>query len=331
MLSKFKEATTARFKFKDQGELNEREFTGCFVVYNREDGCVSLSCDRSVQNLLRVADFENCNPHLTPISKQELRDYTLDTSPLAKIFGSISGHANWMSVLCRPDIALASSLLATYNWQEPTVGDVKDAIRLLRYLKGSLAAFPRMGITFTAKSYFNIKAALTAVSFADSDHAGDPAGGPTTKRSRSGQCIWFCGALIYWRSALQKTVATSTTYAEVIAMSDLCKQLVWVLALLSQLSLPQSTVPVYEDNQPCLDSLLASRNSQRTRHYEIRYFWVRELNDERKIIDLKKVHTTENYADYWTKILPRTEMIQAIQTFMFKPLQQKFHPPQPED
>jgi hypothetical protein len=325
MLSEFKEATTARFSFKDQGELNNREFTGCFVEYNREEGRVSLSCDRSVENLLKLTGFEDCNPHVTPIAKHDYRDTSLDTSYLAKIFGSISGHANWLSVLCRPDIALASSLLSTYNWLEPTVSDVKDAIRLLRYLKGTLAAFPRMGVTFIAKSYSSINAALTPISFADSDHAGDPAGGQTTKRSRSGQCIWFGGGLIYWRSALQKTVATSTTYAEIIALSDMCKQLVWILALLSQLSLPQCTVPVYEDNQPAIDSLMAHRNSQRTRHYDIRYFWVRELMDEQKIIDLRKIHTKENYADFWTKILPKDEMIQAIRSFMFEPLPIKFH------
>jgi hypothetical protein len=109
-------------------------------------------------------------------------------------------------------------------------------------------------------------------------------------------------------------------------ISDLCKQLVWILALLTQLNFPQRTVPVYEDNQPALDSLIANRNSQRTRHYEIRYFWVRELMDERKIIKLIKVHTTQNYADYWTKILPKTEMQLAIQSFMFKPLHESFRP-----
>jgi hypothetical protein len=326
MLAEFKHATTERFSFKDQGELNNREFTGCFVEYDREAGRVSLSCDRSVSKLLKLTNYEDCHPHTTPIAKQSTRDTTLDTSPLAKLFGAISGHANWLSVLCRPDLALTSSMLATYNWLEPTVSDVKDAKRLLRYLKGTLAAYPRMGITYTAESFKNIKAALTPVSFADSDHAGDPAGGPTTKRSRSGQCIWFCGGLIYWRSALQKTVATSTTYSEIIALSDLCKQLVWVLSLLTQLHFPQCTVPVYEDNQPALDSIIANRNSQRTRHYEIRYYWMRELIDKRKIIDLIKVVTTENYADFWTKILPKAAMIQAIQQFMFTPLHARFHP-----
>lgn len=105
MLAEFKQATTERFSFKDQGELNEREFTGCFVTYNRKAGRVSLSCDRSVSKLLKLANYEDCNPHSTPITKQFTRDTALDTSPLAKIFGAISGHANWLSVLCRPDIA----------------------------------------------------------------------------------------------------------------------------------------------------------------------------------------------------------------------------------
>jgi hypothetical protein len=194
---------------------------------------------------LQISRIATCDPHGTPITKQFTRDTTLDTSPHAKIFGAISRRANWLSVLCRPDIALASSMLATYSWLEPTISDVKDAIRLLRYLKGSLTIFPR---TFTAESFKNIRLARTPVSFAD---AGHPAGGPTTKSSRSGQCIWFCGGLVYWRSALQKTVAASTTYCAIIALSDLCKQLVWVLALLNQLNFPQRTVPVCEDKSAC--------------------------------------------------------------------------------
>ena len=103
------------------------------------------------------------------------------------------------------------------------------------------------------------------------------------------------------------------------------------LFLLTQLSFPQSTVPVYEDNQPCIDSLMAHRNSQRTRHYDIRYFWVRELIGEQKIIDLKNIHTKENYADFRTKILPKDEMLKAIQSFMFQPLQIKIHHSSKED
>ena len=88
---------------------------------------------------------------------------------------------------------------------------------------------------------------------------------------------------------------------------------------------------MYEDNQPALDSLIAHRNSQRTRHYEIRYFWVRELIDERKIISLIKVDTKQNYADFWTKILGENEMLLAIESLMFKPLHERFHPKEEQD
>ena len=121
-------------------------------------------------------------------------------------------------------------------------------------------------------------------------------------------------------------MATSTTFAEVIALSDLCKQLVWLLALLTELGFPQKSVPVYEDNQPAIDSILANRNSSRTRHYQIRYFWIRELVDDCKIITLLKVATKLNYSDFWTKILPKIEMIAAIDSFMDSTLDKRFHP-----
>jgi hypothetical protein len=324
-LAAFKTAISIRFSLKDQGSLDGREFTGCYVEYDRSQGSARLSCDRSVAKLLDIMDCCDMHPHSTPLAKQNGRDTTPAYCNFADRFGTIAGHANWLSTLCRPDLSTASSLLSSCDWKNPTKGDVKDAKRLLRYLRGTLSKHARMGLSYCSSGFKSIILALTPVSFVDSDHAGDPTGGPLTKRSRSGQIIFLCGAPIYWASALQKTVAISTTYAEIIALSDICKKVVWLVALLGDLGFPQGPVPVWEDNQPCIDIVSANRMHKNTRHYEIRYMWCKELV-ERQIIDLRKIDSYSNMADYFTKILSTDDTLRFIRAFMHRPLHSIWHP-----
>ena len=99
-----------------------------------------------------------------------------------------------------------------------------------------------------------------------------------------------------------------------------------MLALLTELGFPQKSGPVYEDNKPAIDSILANRNSTRTRLYQILYFWIKELVDERKTIKLLKVATGLNFSDYWTKMLPRVDMVAAIKPFMLTPPDKRLRP-----
>ena len=321
MLDEFKTSISARFSLKDQGTIDGREFTGCMVKYDQAAGIAQLSCDRSVRKLLEAVKYEGSYAHTTPTTKQN-RDSTPSDSPLCSLFGTIVGHANWISVLCRPDIALASSMLSSANWNLPTFADIKDVKRLLRYLSGTLTKFPGIGPIYSANIFQSIKQALTPVSFVDADHAGAI---PETFKSRSGQLIFLCGGPIWWKSSLQKTVAISSTYSEIIALSDLCKRLVWVLALLNDLGFPQSAVPVHEDNQPSIDILQSQKQNERTRHYHIRYMWTRQLI-ENGVIELLKIDTFSNLADFFTKVLSIDDQKRFIFDIVLRPLCARFFP-----
>ena len=326
-LISFKSAIIKRFSMKDQGTLSEREFTGCFVMYDQEKGEVSLSCDRSVQKLLVDLNFDKSNPHNTPLSfdKTKPRDETPATCPLSKKIATICGHLNWLSVLCRPDISYASSMLAGCSWEKPTMSDMIDAKRLLRYLQSTLKNFPRMGVKYAGYLFSSIKQALIPVTFVDSDHAGDPSGGPFTKKSRTGQIIYVAAGPLFWKSSLQVTVALSSTYAEIIALSDCCKKLVWIIALMKALSFFLSHCPVHEDNEPALHIVKSNKQNERSRHYHIRFLWTRELHN-RGIIELMKINTNDNIADYFTKRFGIDETLGFISTIMHHSLDEKYFP-----
>ena len=324
-LSSFKAPIILRFSMKDQNTLTNQEFTGCHIIYDQDKGEISLSCDRSVKKLLVELAFDESNPYNTPIlNDKKARDTTPATCPLSRKLAALCGHLNWISVLCRPDISHTASMLASCSWEKPTVSDLIDAKRLLRYLRSTLKEYPNMGIKYISHLFSSVKQTLTLITFVDSDHAGDPSGGSFTTKSRTGQIIFMSAGLLFWRSSLQVTIAMSSTYAEVIALSDCCKKLVWIIALLKALSFCLVKCPVYEDNEPALQIIKSNKQNERTRHFHIRFLWTKELHN-RGIIELLKIDTKDNIADYFTKRFGIDETTNFIKQIMHYPLDSKYY------
>ena len=56
-----------------------------------------------------------------------------------------------------------------------------------------------------------------------------------SRRSTSGYSIKFAGGVMTWESKLLKCVALSTTKAKFIAITEACKELLWVKKFLQEL------------------------------------------------------------------------------------------------
>lgn len=65
----------------------------------------------------------------------------------------------------------------------------------------------------------------------------DFAGGPTTRRPTFGSLVRLASGPISWRSHLQRHVVLSTTEAEYLAVTETCKELQWVKALIESIKL----------------------------------------------------------------------------------------------
>jgi hypothetical protein len=69
---------------------------------------------------------------------------------------------------------------------------------------------------------------------------------------------------------------------------------------------PQSaTTIIFEDNQSCRDIVNNQILSWRTKHIDVKYFYIRELITK-KIIGVQLVSTSNQVADILTKSLPKT-------------------------
>ena len=116
------------------------------------------------------------------------------------------------------------------------------------------------------------------------------------------------GSTLYCRSTLQRSVATSTTEAEYMAICDLAKELKWLMNMLTDMGVTWRAqprpVPVYEDNQSCI-ALLKNPgvNHSRSKHVDVKYHFTREqmVNNS---LDVIYCPTEDMVADICTKPLP---------------------------
>ena len=170
----------------------------------------------------------------------------------------LSGILSYAAMACRPDLAVAASLLSSTKWNDVTADDINAGKRAIQYIAHTLQRVPKLGLRYNAQVFSTILAATTLMCFADSDYAGDM----TTCRSRSGHVIMLCNAAIYWSSKLQDTIARSSTAAELTSISDLCRRLVWIAELMRHLTFPQRLVAMYEDNKPAIAVAYTARTSR---------------------------------------------------------------------
>jgi hypothetical protein len=111
------------------------------------------------------------------------------------------------------------------------------------------------------------------------------------------------GGAISWMSQRQKSIALSTTEAEFVAASEAAKELVWLTRLFAQIT-SLSKVPVlFMDN---LSTVKLSENQafhKRSKHIEVRHYFVREKVEEGRLV-VEYIPGTEQIADILTKPLP---------------------------
>ncbi len=109
-----------------------------------------------------------------------------------------------------------------------------------------------------------------------------------------------------YKTKLQPTIAQSSTEAEFMGALDFGKILLYVHSVLWDLGVPQhAALVMYEDNDACTAMAMAQKPTPRTRHMDIKYQVICEWV-ERDLLHLKRIDTSINLADLFTKQLGTT-------------------------
>ena len=78
-------------------------------------------------------------------------------------------------------------------------------------------------------------------------------------------------------SKKQNLISLSTVEAKYIAAGSCCSQLLWMKKLLTDYGISQDTMVVYCDNSSVIDISKNPVQHSKTKHIEIRYYFIRDL------------------------------------------------------
>lgn len=296
-IEKQKEKLVKELNMKDMGTLSF--FLG--IRFKFENGTVQMDQSGYIQTFLQRFNMENCNRAPTPMTegfcitgKGEKFD--------SKLYREAVGSLLYIATKTRSDISYAVGLLAR-ACEAPTEREWVVVKRVLRYLRGTQNQ--RLTLYYTAGGLHG---------YSDADWAGDV----HTRRSTSGYLFFLGKSLISWKSCRQKSVALSSSEAELSALSEACKEAVWLKSLLQELETGlavQSKLTIYVDNQTAIS--WGENGVRRAKHISIRQNYVKKQVD-RGTISLVYTPSENILADFLTKPLGRVNFgLKVSRVFKF--------------
>jgi hypothetical protein len=209
------------------------------------------------------------------------------------------GSLLYVAVMTRPDIAFATSRLARFL-VNPSRTHQDAADRTLLYLNRTKALALQLGGG-------DDLVVSSDASFADNS---------LDRKSSQAYAMKLFGGLIGWRANKQDTVTTSTTEAELLALSQTAKESQFVSRLIQELSvrLDDQRIRIQCDNQQTIRLVTAETALLQTklRHVDIHNHWLRqEVSEKRIIVDYTP--SKDTLADGLTKALQNNAFRACVQ------------------
>ncbi|GJX78725.1 putative ribonuclease H-like domain-containing protein [Tanacetum coccineum] len=270
-----------KFQMSSMGELTF--FLGLQVT-QKDDG-IFISQDKYVDEILKKFGFSTVKTASTPMetSKPLLKDAEAEDVDV-HLYRSMIGSLMYLTS-SRPDIMFVVCACARFQ-VTPKVLHLHAVKRIFRYLKGQ----PKLGLWYPKDSPFDLEA------YSDSDYAG----ASLDRKSTTGGCQFLGSRLISWQCKKQTIVANSTTEAEYVAAASCCGQVLWIQNQMLDYGYNFMNTKIFIDNESTICIVKNPVFHSKTKHIEIRHHFIRDSN-EKKLIQMIKIHTDQNVADLLTK------------------------------
>ena len=286
---------TAFFQIKDLSSISRYLSINCYYI--PEESVFLLSQSDYITKLLTEYAMENCFEVQTPVldsdrKRWDLNDTILLKDGLIQKYQALVGSLLYLMHGTRPDLAFPVIKLSQYS-SKPRDIHWHALKQILRYLKGTKDAVLRLGSDSAL-----VSSEADVVGYFDSAHADN-----VDRRSTCGYVFLLRGSPISWSTRIQRTIALSTTEAELMAGTEATRELLWIKSLIDEIYGPLS----YElrgDNQGSLALATNPVYHQRSKHIHIRHRFICEVVNS-GLLTIQYVPSTLQLADGFTKPLPR--------------------------
>ena len=293
-LREFETQLLKKFEMRALGEL--KWFLGIRILRNRSERKIWLCQDSYICKI--AAKFGLAGPGKgvkTPLPSDGVPRAAASEFDQQRTYAYQQrvGSLNFAAVISRPDIAYATSKLSQFL-RNPTPGHIAAADRVIAYLYGTR----NMAIEYSGRATSDIFLCSGDAAFADDE---------LDRRSSDGYLFQLYGGAIDWRAAKQNTVTTSSTEAELLALSRTAKEAIWWRRFFESVQFDTTeTLKIRCDNRQTIRIMKKDLPKLETklRHVDIHQHWLRQEVQAGRIA-VEWIRTAEMPADGLTKQLPR--------------------------
>jgi Reverse transcriptase (RNA-dependent DNA polymerase) len=284
LISKLMARVGAKFELKDIGCI--KSYLGVEVDRD-ENGHFMISQTKYINAIIEAAGLKDAKDSKFPM---DTGYYKLDGKFLSdnELYRKLVGMLLYLATNTRPDISASVSILSQ-RVTKPRDVDMNEVKRVVRYLRGTRNLKLHLSTQGSTKSLF---------AYSDANWAEDR----TDRKSNSGYICMVNGGAVSWCCRKQDLVALSSTEAEYVALSETCKEVMYLKRIASAFGNVDEKTCVYTDSQSSMSMVYNQRFSNRTKHIETKYHFARGQVQKGNIY-LQYKQTDLNVADMLTKPL----------------------------
>ena len=266
------------------------EYLGMTLDYS-EIGKCSIRMEDYIEEMLDDVPDDMNREAATPAANHlfEVNEKTVKLDEATSVmFHHNTAKLLFLSKRARPDIQVAVAFLTT-RVKAPDEDDYKKLTRVMKYLRGTKT----MSVCLEADDLSVVKW------WVDGSFAVHP-----DMRSHTGVIMSLGKGAQHASSTKQKLNTTSSTEAELVAVSDSMPQVLWTGYFLRARGYEVNKSTIYQDNQSAmlLEKNGKASSGKRTRHINIRYFFVADRVKSGEV-DVKYCPTGDMLGDFFTKPL----------------------------
>jgi hypothetical protein len=275
------------------------DYLSCEIVFSEDKKKAWLGQPHLIKNLKKTfgKQVENLQTFRTPGTPgtgllRPGKDAPKASKEEQTTYRSGVGMLLYLVKHSRPDIANCVREMSKLL-DNPTQAAIKEMYRCIKFVLDTSYYGLKIQPTGLTDGHWTLQA------YTDSDWAGDK----DTRISVSGYIIYLLGVPISWRSRQQRSVVLSSSEAEFVSLSEAAKEIKFIYQILVSMGLKVKTpIVVNVDNVGAMFMSENMTTSQRTRHVDIRYNYVREFVED-KFLKIVFVKTENNVSDEFTKNL----------------------------